>query len=351
MLAAAAAVAAAVAGSAQAQAPPTPASVLAAMDAADNYFTGHNDQADCGWTRATYYAGAIAHYHSTCAGANGCNATLLSFITGWAEAHNYSCGGSINANDECCGATYTELYELAPSADKLALTATLDKPHPADSLYWIDASFMAVPTFMRFANVTGNTTYADRIFTMFTYAADTIGLWSPVHNLFYRDATYFNKTSPNGLPVFWSRGNGWAIAAMARGHAALPAGSPYALEFAQKLQAISTALTHVQGDDGFWRANLLDSDEFPNPETTGTSMFTFGMAWGINNGVLPRDDYAPIVLKAWNGLATLALQPDGLVGWCQPANGQPAPTVQNSTSDFCVGQFLLAGSEVMKMVS
>jgi len=34
-----------------------------------------------------------------------------------------------------------------------------------------------------------------------------------------------------------------------------------------------------------------------------------------------------------------------------PANGQPAPTSANSTSDFCVGLWLLAGSEVYKMAS
>jgi hypothetical protein len=27
-----------------------------------------------------------------------------------------------------------------------------------------------------------------------------------------RTQTYINKTEPNGKPVFWGRGNGWAIA-------------------------------------------------------------------------------------------------------------------------------------------
>ena len=82
--------------------PPTPASVLAAMDLANAYFTGHNSPGDCGWTRGTYYAGSIAHYHAGCSvgGGSGCNATLLSYISSWAASHNYSCGGSINANDE-----------------------------------------------------------------------------------------------------------------------------------------------------------------------------------------------------------------------------------------------------------
>jgi len=65
--------------------------------------------------------------------------------------------------------------------------------------------------------------------------------------------------------------------------------------------------------------------------------------------VLPSATYRPVVEKAWAGLSGIALQPNGLVGWCQPPNGQPAPTSANSTSDFCVGLWLLAGTEVYKM--
>ena len=108
-------------------APPSAASVLADIDLADAYFRAHNPPGDCGWTRGTYYAGAISHYHATCGGASGCDASLLNFISGWAESHKYACAGSINANDEACGQTYTELYELSPSSDKLALSATLEE--------------------------------------------------------------------------------------------------------------------------------------------------------------------------------------------------------------------------------
>ena len=32
---------------------------------------------------------------------------------------------------------------------------------------------------------------------------------------------------------------------------------------------MAAALKPQQGADGLWRASLLDSSEFPNPETTG----------------------------------------------------------------------------------
>ncbi len=163
--------------------------------------------------------------------------------------------------------------------------------------------------------------------------------------------SYFNKTSPNGAAVFWARGVGWASAAMARVLEALPSTDPTRGEYAAKLQAIAAALVPLQGTDGMWRASLLDADAFPNPETTGSACFTFALAWGVNNGILDAATYTPVVLKAWQGLTTLALQPNGFVGYCQPPNGQPAPASPTDTSDFCVGQWLLAGSQVSILVS
>jgi unsaturated rhamnogalacturonyl hydrolase len=90
----------------------------------------------------------------------------------------------------------------------------------------------------------------------------------------------------------------------------------------------------------------------PSPacsETTSSSCFTYGLAYGINAGILPAADFTPVVAAAWAGLTSIALQPNGLVGWCQPPGGGPGPAEQNSTSDFCVGQFLLAGSEVLTL--
>lgn len=78
-------------------------------------------------------------------------------------------------------------------------------------------------------------------------------------------------------------------------------------------------------------------------------MFTYGLARGVNAGYLSRDKFLPVVLKAWNGLTTLALHDSGLVGYCQPVGGGPGNPNSTDTSDFCVGQFLLAGSEVARL--
>lgn len=86
------------------------------------------------------------------------------------------------------------------------------------------------------------------------------------------------------------------------------------------------------------------------PETTGTASFAYALAWGINRGILSADEYQPAVLKAWGWLTSVALHEDGRVGNCQPGGGSPENNFgANSTSDFCVGQFLLASSQVSRL--
>lgn len=133
------------------------------------------------------------------------------------------------------------------------------------------------------------------------------------------------------VPQFWSRGNGWAFAALYRAIDALPAGHPYALEFINKFKLMATALLPLQGADGLWRSSLLDADEYPGPESTGTGMYTAGLAYGVRTGLLPRATYAPAVSLAWQGLSTISQQPNGMVGYCQPVGASPAPFFANSS--------------------
>jgi rhamnogalacturonyl hydrolase YesR len=105
----------------------------------------------------------------------------------------------------------------------------------------------------------------------------------------------------------------------------------------------------VQGADGFWRSSLLDPDSRPNPETSGTGFFTYGLAWGINKGILPRATYEPHVRRGWEALVK-AVQPDGMLGWVQRIGYEPGATTADTTEVYGVGAFLLAGSEICRMV-
>eukprot|EP00035_Acanthoeca_spectabilis_P036051 m.37499 g.37499 ORF g.37499 m.37499 type:complete len:132 (-) comp7707_c0_seq1:306-701(-) len=120
--------------------------------------------------------------------------------------------------------------------------------------------------------------------------------------------------------------------------------------YVQVFQQFAARLVELQGSDGAWRTSMLDADQFPMPDTTGTACFTRGLAFGVNSVLLAPTTFKASARKAWGWLSGVALQPSGEVGFCQPAGDQPTSTnFSNSTSDFCVGMFLGAAAEVSRM--
>jgi rhamnogalacturonyl hydrolase YesR len=104
----------------------------------------------------------------------------------------------------------------------------------------------------------------------------------------------------------------------------------------------------VQGKEGLWRTNLGDADEYPGPETSGTAFFAYAITWGINNGILEKDEYLPVAKKAWAGLVE-SVHPNGKLGWVQPVGDRPRLVQSHMTHEYAAGAFLLAGSEILKL--
>jgi rhamnogalacturonyl hydrolase YesR len=72
------------------------------------------------------------------------------------------------------------------------------------------------------------------------------------------------------------------------------------------------------------------------------------MAWGINNGLLPRAKYEPVVKKAWAGMLR-HIYADGRLGSIQPIDAQPGKFKASASYVYGVGGFLLAASEMDKL--
>lgn len=212
---------------------------------------------------------------------------------------------------------------------------------------------MGAPTYARAALVSGNDSYYSQLMTNFNSTAyGQYHLWDSDLSLFYRDDTYIGKKEPNGKPVMWGRGNGWAIASSCRILQAMPDRSDRRREtWETLLKQMAGALSPLQNTtDGMWRSALLDAEAIPNPETTASALNTFAFAYGVNEGILPEHPYRQQALEGWRGLTSISLQEDGFLGYCQKAAGSPGPASPTDTTDYCVGQFLLAGSEIWKLV-
>jgi rhamnogalacturonyl hydrolase YesR len=205
---------------------------------------------------------------------------------------------------------------------------------------------MAPPTWARLYAATGDERYLDFAVTNFWRTTDY--LYDQDEKLFFRDSTFFKKTGTNGKKIFWSRGNGWVLAGIVRALQYLPMNSPERPRFERLFKDMADKIVSLQQPDGLWRASLLDAEDFPTPEASGSALFTYGLAWGVNQGLLDRAKFEPAVRMAWPALAG-CVNADGRLTHVQPAGTGPAKFSADATSPYGGGVFLLAGSEVYRM--
>jgi rhamnogalacturonyl hydrolase YesR len=104
----------------------------------------------------------------------------------------------------------------------------------------------------------------------------------------------------------------------------------------------------IQSQDGLWRAGLLDPDSYDLPEISGSAFFTFALTAGVNQGLLDKKVYRPVIEKAWAGMLH-HVYADGRLGCIQQTGAEPQPFKPSASYTYGVGAFLLAGSEIRKM--
>jgi len=192
-------------------------------------------------------------------------------------------------------------------------------PYHQDRWNWCDALFMAPPVWAKLYNTTGEQKYLD--FLMAEYSATTDFLFDKKENLFYRDESYMSKLD-NGTKVFWSRGNGWVFAGLTNIMNELSPDTKEYKYFLKIFKKMAEKLLEIQTPEGHWAMSLLGQEFYPSPETSGSSFYTYGLAWGINNGILDEESYAAAVKKGWNSLVS-HITKDGMLGYVQPIGGSP----------------------------
>jgi rhamnogalacturonyl hydrolase YesR len=207
-----------------------------------------------------------------------------------------------------------------------------------DSLY-------AAATFTLLHRATGNRKYLGMLHAFFR--AVTAELLDKQDGLYYRDVRFIGKHTRAGRKIYWSRGNGWAIAAIPRLLESLPRNDPARAEYAEIFRGLAAGVAKRQPADGLWRPNLDDPEDVPMPETSGTGFFVYALAWGIRNQLLDRAVYTPVVRRGWEGLR-VNVSPEGQVLWGQQIDGQPNPLKPDSNEEYVTGTFLLAASQIYR---
>jgi rhamnogalacturonyl hydrolase YesR len=295
------------------------------------------------WQHGGMWTGIMATYKTTK------DQKYLDAIKTWATPQwNLSGGAGARGDNQCAAQTFFETYLLDPVPANLVMVnnakMSFDQMLGQNTAgrvewWWEDALFMVPPGFARLGAITGDKKYFDKMNTLYwdTYAF----LWSNSSSLMFRDN--------NSRGAQWARGNGWVIAGAARVLDYLPQDDAKRPNFVKLIQDMAGALKKVQGADGCWRSNLLNAGAVPNPETSGTGFFTFGMSWGMNHGILDKATYLDTAHKGWDCLVS-HVAASGMLGYVQQVGAGPAPAGMNDTETYGVGAFLLAGSEIAKLI-
>jgi hypothetical protein len=206
---------------------------------------------------------------------------------------------------------------------------------------------MAPATWLRMAKATGRQEYLDFMVQHWWQTSDY--LYDADEHLYFRDDRFFARRERNGRKVFWSRGNGWVMAGLARVLQDLPRDHPSRPRFVRQFRDMAERIVTLQQSDGFWRASLLDPASYPMRETSGTGFYVYALGWGVNEGLLERSTFAPAVLKGWSALVS-SVHKDGKLVHVQPIGETPLHFDDESTEVYGVGAFLLAGSEVYRLL-
>lgn len=348
-----------------------------------NPWTGREDY---NWIRGTYYTGVMAAYQATG------DQQYLEQCNRWGKAYDWGIppvkqnAGASGVNVLTCTQTWLESYLIEPDEAKIrpVITHLLapDTKNPvnqSDTWYfesgrrYADGLYTGPPALALLYKITGEERYANWLESCF-WDVHT-HLYDREAGLYYRDQrfdpenqdsipekylrpdsiprqearrTYVYQYTPNGKKVFWSRGNGWVFAGIARILNYLPDDYPEQDKYLRVFTEMAESLKQRQPEDGYWRMNLDDPEDYPYPETSGTAFFTYALAMGINKGWLPAEAYRPVVEKAWKALCG-AVSPEGKVQWGQPVGGGPYRICREDSHEYVSGMFLLAASELYKM--
>ena len=324
------------------------------------------------WNRAVYHIGNMEAYAAT-----GMQ-QYRDFSTAWATKNNWWGATSTDkanwkyanygegadyvlfGDNQVCFQTYIDLYNLDEEKDETKIARALEvmgyeiSTSNVDYLWWVDGLFMVMPIMTKLYNITGDQTYLDKMYAYWQYANSI--MYDDETGLYFRDAKYVYPahTTNAGYKDFWARGDGWIFACFAKVLADLPATDSHRSEYISYYRRLAAALKKCQQEEGYWTRSLLDPAQAPGYETSGTALNTFSFAWGVRNGILDEMEYGETIERAWNYLTTVALQPDGTVGYIQPIgeNASPNTTVKATDyHDFGVGAYLLAASEMSRLAA
>ena len=280
----------------------------------------------------------------------------------WARANNFELGPrKYHADDHTVGQVYLKLREMGLAGDEalaptkrtfdsiLASQPTGDLamadggPDCSDRWCWSDALFMAPPVWVALSRATGDPRYA--AFSDKEFWATTDFLFDKQEGLYYRDSRFITRKGTAGEKIFWSRGNGWVAGGIVNLLEVMPANAPERRRYEDLLRAMAVGMKRSQKPEGHWTPSLVAPSGVP--EISGTAFFVYALQRGIDLGIIPAAEYAPVVQRGWAAIVR-HVGPDGRVGSVQQIGDAPDAVKPESTQLYGSGAVLLAASALIE---
>lgn len=311
------------------------------------------------WTRAVYYEGLLALYQIDQ------DPKYIEYTDTWANFHKWTPRNGIKTNDaddQCCSQAYLERFMMTGDSTMFYPTRENLENQMKTKIgwwTWIDAIQMAMPVYAQMYKITGDRKYIEHAMKMYRWSRNECGggLFNEADGLWWRDADYVPPyKEKDGKDCYWSRGNGWVLAAYVRVMNMLSPKDKIYKEIKKDYLMMCEGLAKCQRTDGFWNVSLVSPVTYGGPETSGTSLFLYGISWGIQKGYLKKKIYQPIADKAWEAMYKEAIHKDGFLGWMQgtgkdPSAGQPLSYDKvPDFEDYGLGCFLLGAVEYYKLI-
>jgi hypothetical protein len=146
------------------------------------------------WTRATYFEGVMAMYRVNP------DPKLYDYAVRWGESHAWglrSGTSTRNADDQCCGQAYVEIYGIDPQAARIrditSSISSMANSTARNDWWWIDAIHMSMPVFAKLGVVHNSVAYFNKMYDLYDYtkrSRGANGLYSTTDHLWWRDADF-----------------------------------------------------------------------------------------------------------------------------------------------------------------
>ncbi|GAB3537670.1 glycoside hydrolase family 88 protein [Pontibacter brevis] len=225
---------------------------------------------------------------------------------------------------------------------------TLARNRPLPNTIWLDDLFMSVPALAQMGKLTGERRYYDDAVKQVVQFSE---------RMFNKEKGLYMHGWVQGMephPQFhWARANGWAIMTLVELLEVLPQDHPGYPKVMDQLRAHAKGLASYQAGEGFWH-QLIDRNN-SYLETSATAIYAYSIARAINKGWVDKQAYGPMVLLAWNAVATQVNDKGQVEGTCVGTGMAFDPAFYfyrpiNVYAAHGYGPVLLAGAEIINLL-